>query len=386
MKTLPTAVLISALLMSAVVGIHFVSLAGAYPIGPPSPDMPLITIGSDGSIFPSSTLIIRAGSDYTLTGDIINYSLEVRCNNITLDGAGFTIRETPSSGYAPSCGLTIYSNGVTVKNLNIEFRDAAIEVNGSHNVVRNNTLCSSANIAGNYNEILENVFPRSYLTVEGDYNTIKGNLLSGRSIIAGGNFNKFIANTIEQCIYFAVLPSEGTNFFHLNNFINNTLFYNYPDDSTTEIPGLNLAMLPQDNVSPLRWESIPYGWKAIYPANTVFDNGALGNYWSDYTGADANHDGVGDTPYIIGGTLQDNYPLMVPFNISNVPFEPPESLSISPSTSPSTQDNSQSPEPQNNQSFPTVFVTTASAASAFIFGVVLLVYFKKRIAIRDKHE
>ncbi|MFW9990007.1 MAG: nitrous oxide reductase family maturation protein NosD [Candidatus Odinarchaeota archaeon] len=42
-----------------------------------------------------------------------------------------------------------------------------------------------------------------------------------------------------------------------------------------------------------------------------WDNGSLGNYWDDYDGADANEDGIGDTPYtgINGALAIDHYPI-----------------------------------------------------------------------------
>ena len=50
-------------------------------------------------------------------------------------------------------------------------------------------------------------------------------------------------------------------------------------------------------------------------ASDIWDNGSVGNYWNDYTGIDANHDGIGDTPYnISGGSSQDHYPLMLPLD------------------------------------------------------------------------
>jgi len=43
-----------------------------------------------------------------------------------------------------------------------------------------------------------------------------------------------------------------------------------------------------------------------------WDNGAEGNFWSDYSGEDADGDGIGDTPYDVGDQASDRYPLMEP--------------------------------------------------------------------------
>jgi hypothetical protein len=56
----------------------------------------------------------------------------------------------------------------------------------------------------------------------------------------------------------------------------------------------------------------------------VWDNGTVGNYWDDYSGADDDDDGIGDTPYTnISGDAgtQDNFPIW---------WDPPRISIISP--------------------------------------------------------
>jgi parallel beta-helix repeat protein len=77
-------------------------------------------------------------------------------------------------------------------------------------------------------------------------------------------------------------------------------------------------------------------YNAKDPYSNIWDNGypSGGNYWSDYTGVDnysgpdqdiPGSDGIGDTPYcipgwgILGGSNQDQYPLMNPIGTDVIP-------------------------------------------------------------------
>jgi PKD repeat protein len=102
----------------------------------------------------------------------------------------------------------------------------------------------------------------------------------------------------------------NSNIIYLNNFINN-------NDNVRSSYSTNIWIW--NSTSPITY---------TYNGNTYTNY--LGNYWDDYTGSDADGDGIGETPYNIDSDA-DKYPLMEPFenylqHPENLPPNPPTNL------------------------------------------------------------
>lgn len=109
------------------------------------------------------------------------------------------------------------------------------------------------------------------------------------------DYNHIAGNTVSLNDYALWLSGSGNNKIFHNNFINNT----YP-------VGL--------------FESFNNTWDNGYPFG--------GNYWSDYTGIDSDHDAIGDFPYMVTPPTSppelnefDNYPLMGIFSDFDVSLD-----------------------------------------------------------------
>ena len=116
----------------------------------------------------------------------------------------------------------------------------------------------------------------------GEYNLISRNTVNYNSndgIRVWGSYNDVVENMVKQNGGVGIQLSSGSyqNNIYLN-CLNNTLNANDP----------------------------------AYQLENRWDNGAKGNYWSDYTGIDSDGNGIGDVPYNISGIAnsQDNFPLM----------------------------------------------------------------------------
>jgi hypothetical protein len=241
----------------------------------PPPNTTTVTINADGSISPSNAPIQRNGDIYKLTGDI-NSQIRILKANITLDGSGYTL-------HGPYNGTATWDVGAGPNQL----PDGAV-AQFSIGVDLGNKSVIGVKIE---NLKVENFSVGMYIWTSG--NTIMNNFLFENQIgfLLSGNFNNLTRNYISK-------SDETGLFLGINNPgdipPNFTLTQNTFDGNRKQF---SACVCEEYNAS-----------EAIH----VWDNGKVGNYWSDYTGADNNGDGVGDLPYMIDEKNQDRYPLMLP--------------------------------------------------------------------------
>ena len=266
--------------------------------------LPSITIESDGSIVPYTELIRKVGNVYTLTEDLAqSYVIVIKSNNIIFDGQGHIIngsrqdksmKDPHTSGYN-SIGITLEKvTNVTIKKVTIS------------GFIKYESVylydCSWITILGLQTSLVR-VQESSRIAVSNS--DIKLSLEDSRNSIVTEN-NVFLGLSVN---------SSGNTFYK-----NNILGVDY-----------GVHYIQEPGFCPL----------------SFWDNGSVGNYWSDYSSkypnaSEISNSGISDTPYVIDASTnnKDNYPLMQPVIIPEIalPTGLPTSLSTSTpaSTTPST--------------------------------------------------
>lgn len=197
----------------------------------------------------------------------------------------------------------------TVRNSGLDEIDSGIrlEMSTGNTIARNRivgntigvSLFSSSNNAVQDNDVVSSGLHGIYL-YSSDTSTISNNNVSSKSYgisLYSSNNDMISNNTVQSSTYVGInLYSSVNNVFTSNTIMssnfagmvfysnNNTFYHNNFINSTNQF--------------------------SIQSGQNVWDNGAEGNYWSNYTRQDSNQDGIGDVHYSVGDGDQDNYPLM----------------------------------------------------------------------------
>ena len=290
-------------------------------------------------------------------------SIRIYSDNVTI--SEFTIKNTCIPPFGSDwVGYIIYVNNSDFVTINEN-----IITHKYNRVVRFVYLTHSSNSTISQNEFVPAV-PILIFNLYGIYlynspeSTISNNNIA---FFYQGGFLKYSNNfTISQNgIYYnagggmVLKNSSGSNIISGNDFIANghgIVLINTSNNNISEnnfkvnvISGINLrdsfdSIIYHNNFrNNVEYNVHDYGtntWDDGYPSG--------GNYWSDYHGNDnfSGHsqnengpDAIGDTPYnVSGGSNQDKYPLMVPWNGPTPVLPPPDTVYVDDDYNESTPD------------------------------------------------
>src|SRR3989304_5015482 len=290
-----------------------------------------VTINADRTVDPADAPIQRVGDTYTLTGDVGGIS--VQRSNMILDGNGHTLPGIVSS-------IDSLGNNVTIKN------SGGVYLKNVENVMVKNLIIKDCQI-GIYLEQCSNVTV-SANTITGTYVSIPEMQATGGIYVWGGSSHIISGNHIANNLG-GIYLGYGTehNIIVDNNITGNTLggisIWESPNNTIYRNRFINNTIQAKDvAVNYSYWNTTSFN---------IWDNGSQGNYWSDYSGKDADGDGIGDTPYVIDENNKDHYPLMEPFTTPKFP------------------------DGENPSAAATWIAVSAVAAG---FGAAALFYFKKK--------
>ena len=239
------------------------------------------------------------------------------------DRENVTVRNTQITGFHSGIRLYSCSNNVISGN-NITASSYAgiyLEYSSNNGVSGNSMGNNSLGIRlwySNYNSISGNNITTSYFTGislrESSHNGIIGNDIAnnnqGINIYVTSNYNVVRGNSITANVGGIWLLNAFNNNIRENNITASSyagilLEYGSSDNI------LYHNNLIDNSIQALAENSSGNLWDHGYPSG--------GNYWSDYTGVDADGDGIGDTPYVINAENRDNYPLMGHFIKIQIP-------------------------------------------------------------------
>ncbi len=331
------------------------------------------------------------GNYATISNNTLNVVTDVQCSYSGVSAnTGTGIITVSNWG---SYNSVFYNNmssigGATLSSSNLYYGNIVTGGGGMYamknDIVANNTITNCTQgvniMMGSDNVIVGNIIANNSGTALATIGYVQG------SLTYCGLNNLFLANYVaNNALGIRVSTNDK---WHTGNF---TIYYNDFINNTQQA-----EVIVSD--SSTYWDSSGQGLPCTDYWNTTY----AGNHWSDYNGTDENGDGIGDSPYLVGGNESDYQPLMAPFNIYSINIQLPSWAILSlpnplpipsfpppPSSSPSPIPNSTpSPNPSSSSASspaplptqepaPTLAAIVILSASAIAISMGAIIYFRK---------
>lgn len=200
--------------------------------------------------------------------------------------------------------------GITLWNTdNCSFFDNSLIDNGGQGITleyseENKIIENTAN-GSQYYALFIASLSHNNTVLGNDFNSNTGSANDGTGIHIQYSLDcEIYENKLDYNEYGIRLVDGAENTTIYNNIIeNNNIYGVYVDNSSREC--VNNLFYNNTFNNPAGINAYDNG------SNSEWDNGLIGNYWDDYGGSDNNDDGIGDSPYLIGGDAnsQDDIPI-----------------------------------------------------------------------------
>ena len=282
--------------------------------------------------------INNASTGNWLILDAIWFEENVLVNRSVIITGDLTMNHTVYGGSSGDV-FTITAPEVTIKWLNIrsDGNHTGIKIESNNNVVRENIIrdCyTGVKIESDNNVIYDNDIQdcAEGIGLYSRGNVVTGNIITNSQMISillyGATENWLYSNTVT-----GISEMDGMGIFIGSNSNANFIYANIVQNHNRGIfmSSSSDNIIHRNNLLDNYTNAVVYGY---CPGNKWYHElTSVGNYWSDYSGADQDGDGIIDSPYYVpyGGSANcDQYPLVNQWQTvcGNVNGDPKQEITI----------------------------------------------------------